>query len=80
MDLSHIPTLSRPELQGWHAVVSHPSEPWGRPPLQGEIAALHARAKALGATLSTATSRAALFGSTTAIQSGPPDMSASTQS
>ena len=65
MDLSRISSLSRGELQGWHAVVTHPGEPWGRLPAQGEVSALLTRAAQLGMTLSAATSRADLFGSAT---------------
>ena len=62
MDVSAIPSLTRSELLGWHAVVTHPTEPWGREPLDGEIAALTRRAQVLGMTLSASASRAALCG------------------
>ena len=62
MDVSAISRLPAGELQGWFAVVSHPSEPWGREPLPGEIAALHERARALGIVLSAKSSHDALFG------------------
>lgn len=65
MDPSHISQLPRSELLGWHAVVTHPTEPWGRNPLDGEIAALTRRAQVLGMTLSASASRAALCGSAT---------------
>lgn len=65
MDVSAIPSLTRSELLGWHAVVTHPTEPWGRAPLDGEIAALTRRAQVLGMTLSASASRAALCGSAT---------------
>ena len=66
MDLSAISQLSRAELLGWHAVISHPLEPWGRPPQPGELAEVLARAARLGIVLSASTSRAVLLGSATA--------------
>ena len=66
MDPSHISQLSRAELLGWHAVISHPLEPWGRTPQPGELAEVMARAMRLGIVLSANTSRAELLGSATA--------------
>ena len=61
MDPSHISQLAQAELLGWHAVISHPLEPWGRAPQPGELAEVLARAMRLGIVLSASTSRAALF-------------------
>ncbi len=69
MDVSTISSLTRSELLGWHAVVTHQTEPWGRAPLDGEIAALTRRAQVLGMTLSASASRAALCAGQ--IETGP---------
>ena len=79
MDLSTISSLSADQLSGWHAVVTHPSEPWGREPQPGEMAAILHRARHLGVTLSAPSSRAGLFGSATAGQTAQGVMSVSTR-
>lgn len=49
--LSQIPTLTRGELIGWHALISG-SKPFCRSPFPGEMAAILGRAKQLDLTLS----------------------------
>lgn len=55
--LDLIKTLNAGELQGWHRLIVGRGEPYNRPPFEGEIAALHERAKQLGVTLNEKTSR-----------------------
>lgn len=47
--LETIAKLPAAELRGWLRFLQ---VPWGREPFDGEIAAIHARARALGITLS----------------------------
>lgn len=53
--LDMIRSLSAGELAGWHRLVTG-SAPYCRPPFEGEIAALHQRARELGVTLTSSSS------------------------
>ena len=50
--LAMIRRLSAAELIGWHRLVTG-SAPYCRAPFEGEIAALHQRARELGVTLTS---------------------------
>lgn len=73
-----IRSLTAAELAGWHRLVTG-SAPFCRAPFEGEIAALHQRARQLGVML-TSSSPSAPSATTTATPPGRPGMNGSTRS